>query len=280
VSISNLTPRSTFLPALAIAVAVSICWVGGASHAVAGAGSPDPNYVVYGGCGIEGTTPPSHLCRKGDQLGAFFQSLNGDSVYTVCVRFPLGEKTLCREQQQALAGVLYVNKVTSGIVGKTTITWSVSSVQIGEWSFGLYPDPVVAKFGINPLIVSKSHRLAGLLIKHAGEDVRVRAWRRCGGFCPLKLRWVGKHQAARRYLIPRPSGGAPFALGDTLYIQVDAPGGTDGHGSRLWGRLYTGRFVRDPKGAPGDTAIRHIGSLLCTPPDGGPEDAVDCDQVQ
>jgi hypothetical protein len=243
-------------------------------------GSVDPNYVVYGGCGTEAGTAPSHLCHKGDRLGAFFQSLNVDAAYTVCVKFPLRDKTLCAEQQQAAAGVLYVNKITSGIVGKTSITWSVNSVPIGIWNFGLYPDPVVSKFGINPLIVSKAHRLFGLLIKYGGNGPRVRAWRRCDGVCPLRLRLVRDKDGVRHYVVAAQSGGATFELGDTLYVQVDAPGQTDGHGSRMWGRLYTGQFVRDPHGGPNDTAIRHLGPLLCVPPGSDYRAATSCDQVQ
>lgn len=235
--------------------------------------------MVYGGCGADIGTAPSNLCHKGDPIGAFFKSISAGTVYDVCIEF-LGGKPLCSRQQQAAAGVLYVNKITSGVIGETSITWYVNSAAIGTWTVHLYPDPVVPKFGINPLIVAKSHRLFGLVVRHLEEGHRVRAWRRCDGICPLSLRLARTKGKTRRYVVVRPAGGASFSLGETLYVQVDAPGQSDGNGSRLWGRLYTGMLIQDPKGARGDTSIRHIGPLLCTPPDDIFTQAVDCDRVE
>lgn len=251
-----------------------------APHAIGEEGSTNPAYTVYGGCGIDAGTAATHLCHKGDPLGAFFRSNESDAVYEVCVIFPDGRR-LCAKDQQAAAGILYVNKITSGIVGRTTIEWSVASTRIGTWAFGLYPDPVVSKFGINPLFFARQHRLYGFLIRHGGNGPRVRAWTTCGtgNICPLGLRRTAVNNGIRRYQVSAPPHGAHFELGRLLYVLLDAPGQSDGHGSRIWGRLYTGRFIHAHKGRRGDTALKHLGELRCVPPGKSYTRAVDCDSV-
>jgi len=240
-------------------------------------GSTDPNYTVYGGCGLGGATRPSHLCRKGDELGAFFRSNTADAVYEVCVRFPTG-KRLCAPGQLASQGTLYVNKITSNIEGSTFITWAVNSQEVGSWHFGLYPKPVVPRFGINPLIVSRTHRLFGILLRNVPSGLRVRAWRQCHGNCPLPLRLISSRGGNRRYRIAGSPAGSTFSLGEKFYVQVDAPGRRD-HGTRVWGRLYRGKLVRDRSGGPKDTAIHSVGTLLCTPPGKTYRAARGCNQV-
>lgn len=244
-------------------------------------GSTDPAYTVYGACGIGGDSTPSHLCHKGDSLGAFFRSESTDVHYDVCVDFPVSSRRLCSKGQEAQAGVLYVNKITSGVVGRTTITWYVNSAQVGTWTFGLYPDPVVSKFGINPLFFTAEHRLYGFLIRYGGNGSRVRAWTTCGtgNICPLGLRRVAVHDGIRRYVVNAPPHGAHFELGRLLYVLVDAPGQTDGHGSAIWGRLYIGKFVQAQHGRRNDTALRHLGELRCVPPGKSFSSAVDCDRA-
>jgi hypothetical protein len=278
--VSTFSSRSQpFAIALASLVALGFALLAATSRAEDG--SVDPAYTVYGACGLLADSGPSHLCHKGDSLGAFFRSESTDVRYDVCVDFPLVEKRLCSTNQEAQAGVLYVNKITSGVEGKTTITWYVNSTQVGTWTFGLYRDPVVPKFGINPLFFARQHRLYGFLIRHGGNGSRVRAWTTCGtgNICPLGLRRVAVHEGIRRYIVSAPPHGAYFELGRLLYVLVDAPGETDGHGSQIWGRLYTGKFVRAPHGKPGDTALRHLGELKCVPPGKGYSNAIGCDRV-
>ncbi|HEU4707207.1 MAG TPA: hypothetical protein VFS64_08475 [Solirubrobacterales bacterium] len=91
-------------------------------------------YKHYVGCGLSRNAKPAHACPKKAKKGAFFKSLNGDVVYTVCVRFPSG-KNLCAQAQEAEQGTLYVNKITSTIPGKHVVSWFVKGKKVGSWAF-------------------------------------------------------------------------------------------------------------------------------------------------
>jgi len=88
----------------------------------------------YVGCGISRNAKPSHVCPKKSKKGAFFKSLKGDVIYSVCVKFPSG-KNLCAQKQEATKGTLYVNKVTSTIPGKHRVTWFVEGKKVGSFTF-------------------------------------------------------------------------------------------------------------------------------------------------
>jgi hypothetical protein len=88
----------------------------------------------YVGCGVSKNAKPAHACPKRAKKGAFFKSLNGDVVYTVCVKFPSG-KNLCAQAQEAVQGTLYVNKITSTIVGRHVVSWYVKGKKVGSWAF-------------------------------------------------------------------------------------------------------------------------------------------------
>jgi hypothetical protein len=91
-------------------------------------------YKHYVGCGVSRNAKPAHSCPKKAKKGAFFKSLNGTVVYTVCVKFPSG-KNLCAQSQEAEQGTLYVNKITSTIVGKHVVSWFVKGKKVGSWAF-------------------------------------------------------------------------------------------------------------------------------------------------
>jgi hypothetical protein len=91
-------------------------------------------YKHYVGCGISRKASPSHVCPKNAKKGAFFKSLKGDVVYSVCVKFPSG-KNLCAHKQEATRGTLYVNKITSTIPGKHQVTWFVEGKKVGSFVF-------------------------------------------------------------------------------------------------------------------------------------------------
>lgn len=239
-------------------------------------GSGDPNYLVYGGCGTDIAAPPSHLCHKGDRVGAFFRSNAADTPYEVCLE--LRSRRVCAYTQSAAKGVLYVNNLSIGIPGPTVIRWKVNGGEIGNWQLDVYPDPVVPKFGVNPLIVSRTHRLFGLVLRHVPPGARVRAWRKCPRLCPLRLRLTSVRGETRRYEMAGSPAGLAFALGETLYVQVDAPEKSE-HGYRVWGRLYKGGLVRNPRGGPRDTAVERVGDLLCTPPGSSFRAATTCAEV-
>jgi hypothetical protein len=240
-------------------------------------GSGDPNYLVYGGCGTDIATPPAHFCHKGDRIGAFFRSNAADVNYDICIRHRRHGGG-CVYAQAASKGVLYVSNLTVGIPEPTTIRWNVNGGEIGSWELDVYPDPVVPKFGVNPLIVSRTHQLFGLVLRHVPASARVRAWRKCPSLCPLRLRLIAVRGETRRYEIAASPGGAAFALGARLYVQVDIPGKSE-HGYRIWGRLYQGELVRDRRGGPRDTAVERVGELRCTPPGSNFRAATYCGEV-
>jgi hypothetical protein len=90
----------------------------------------------YVACGVSQNAAPSHSCSKSSKKGAFFRSENADVFYSVCVKFPTG-KNLCANHQQATAGTLYVNKITSNIPGKHRVTWFVAGKRVGLFIFNV-----------------------------------------------------------------------------------------------------------------------------------------------
>jgi hypothetical protein len=93
-----------------------------------------PAYKHYVACGLSRKAKPAHVCPKGSKKGAFFKSLKGDVIYTVCVKFPSG-KNLCAKAQEATKGTLYVNKVTSTIPGRHVVSWFVKGKKVGSFAF-------------------------------------------------------------------------------------------------------------------------------------------------
>lgn len=91
-------------------------------------------YKHYVGCGVSQKTPPSHSCTEKSKKGAFFKSVKADVNYTICVKFPTG-KNLCADQQKALKGTLYVNKITSKIPGRHQVSWFVAGKRVGVFVF-------------------------------------------------------------------------------------------------------------------------------------------------
>jgi hypothetical protein len=91
-------------------------------------------YQHYVGCGVSKKAKRSHACPRKAKKGAFFKSLNGTVSYTVCVKFPSG-KNLCAQAQEAKEETLYVNKITSTIVGRHVVSWYVKGKKVGSWAF-------------------------------------------------------------------------------------------------------------------------------------------------
>jgi hypothetical protein len=114
---------------LAALVAVALASV----SAPASGATPAP-YSHYVACGISQNAKPSHVCQKKRKKGAFFRSNNATVFYTVCVKFP-SKKNLCAPRQEAVQGTLYVNKITSNIPGKHTVSWFVEGKKVGSFSF-------------------------------------------------------------------------------------------------------------------------------------------------
>lgn len=112
----------------------AVLLVSGLLATMAPAGAGAAAFKHYVGCGVSKNAKPRHACPKKAKKGAFFKSLNGDVTYTVCVKFPSG-KNLCAQAQEAEQGTLYVNKITSTIVGKHVVSWYVKGKKVGSWAF-------------------------------------------------------------------------------------------------------------------------------------------------
>ncbi len=90
-----------------------------------------PHYNAYIACGLSERARPARECPHRSKVGAFLRS-SDEVVYAVCVVFPTGRQ-LCSQEQVALAGVLYVNKVTSGIVGWHKVIWYLPDRRIKRY---------------------------------------------------------------------------------------------------------------------------------------------------
>jgi cell division septation protein DedD len=116
----------------------ALVWVPASSSAAVG-------YVAYVGCSTTAEALPSHFCLIGEEPGAFFESPEEEVEYEVCVTFP-GPETLCTEEpQEAEAGELYVNEITTESPGNHLVRWYVEGVEVAAWSFTmeLPPEPEI-----------------------------------------------------------------------------------------------------------------------------------------
>jgi hypothetical protein len=118
----------------ALKTLTAVMLVSGLLAAAVPAGASAAAYKHYVGCGVSKNAKPAHACPKKAKKGAFFKSLKGDVAYTVCVKFPSG-KNLCAQSQEAEQGTLYVNKITSTIVGRHVVSWYVKGQKVGSWAF-------------------------------------------------------------------------------------------------------------------------------------------------
>ena len=87
-----------------------------------------PTFQAYIGCSLSKYARHASNCPHRSRVGAFFRS-SQDVEYKLCVRFPTGRE-LCAPNQQASAGTLYVNKVTSNIAGRHRVVWHVPGHRI------------------------------------------------------------------------------------------------------------------------------------------------------
>ena len=231
-----------------------------------GAGTESGGFTRYVSCSPYGKShsAPTHICQQGDLLWAVLRYGGAPVEYEVCIRRGSGPTT-CAPPQLTVQGGSSVTKVPSeNFVGLVTVSWHSGGAEIGSYTVRFVKDPVVPPFGVAPLIVSETHRLFGLIVRHVSPGLRVRAWRVCNRGCPLPLKPVAHEGETRRYRITGSRRNSTFSLGDLLYVVVDAP--RRPKGSQLWSRLYQGKLVRDRSGSPSDTAIRRIGPSLCSPP--------------
>jgi hypothetical protein len=251
--------------------------------AVAGGTSADADSLAftYASCSPDGIrhTESTHVCQQGDQIRAVLRYSDAPIEYRICLRFGGGART-CEKPLQATPGTSSIAYLpTRDFAGLVTVSWWAGTRYLGGWAIRLVKDPIVPEFGVSPLIVAGTHRLFGLVARHVSPGLRIRAWRRCPTLCPLRLRLVSRHGETRRYRIAGAKRNQIFSLGEVLLVQLDAPGRRTAQ-SRLWGRLYRGKLVRDRRGGPKDTAIHRFGPRLCTPPGTTFRRAIDCAKVR
>lgn len=103
--------------------------------APAPASATPPAYLHYVACGVSQKAKPAHTCSKRRKKGAFFQSNVGDVYYMVCVKFPTTKRPVCKGEQQAVQGTLYVNTIKSNIPGKHKVSWFVGGKRVGLFFF-------------------------------------------------------------------------------------------------------------------------------------------------
>jgi hypothetical protein len=90
--------------------------------------APAPRYTTYIACGLSKYARRASACPRRSKVGAFLRS-SQDVEYTVCVVFPTG-RLLCASDQLAVAGTLYVNKVTTSNVGRHKVIWYLPGERI------------------------------------------------------------------------------------------------------------------------------------------------------
>jgi hypothetical protein len=237
-------------------------------------------YTFYAGCSPDGVrhTAITHVCRQGDRIRAVLRYSESPVDYRVCLSYGGGAPS-CGELRHLVPGRSAITTVaTHNFAGLITVSWRVGSEEVGSTDIRFVKDPIVPSFGVSPLIVSGTHRLFGLVLRHVAPGLKVRAWRDCAGTCSLPLRLVSSKGESRRYRIVGAREGSTFSLGDLLLVQVEEPRRRS-RGTKLWGRLYRGKLVEDKSGGPTDTAVHRLGADLCIPPGKTFRRAVDCDKV-
>lgn len=95
-----------------------------------------PPFRSYVACGMVKEAKPSRSCPRASEKGAFFRSNKRAVFYSVCVRFPTN-RVLCAKRQRAVKGELYVNSITSKMIGKHRVTWYVRGRPVGTVSFNV-----------------------------------------------------------------------------------------------------------------------------------------------
>jgi hypothetical protein len=88
----------------------------------------ETSYRAFVGCSRNRHALPAHRCPRGSRIGAFFES-SVDTTYSVCAHFP-DARPLCVRGQEAEAGVLYVNPVTTSNPGLHHVIWEVDGQRI------------------------------------------------------------------------------------------------------------------------------------------------------
>lgn len=98
-----------------------------------------PVFRKYVACAKVKEAKPSRSCARDSEKGAFFRSNVRAIRYSVCVAFPT-RRVLCAKRQRASKGELYVNEVTTKMLGVHRVTWFVRGKQVGRVRFRVTAD--------------------------------------------------------------------------------------------------------------------------------------------
>lgn len=90
-----------------------------------------PQIRAYVACGLSRYAKPARECAHRSKVGAFLRS-SQPVTYSVCVK-PPAKRILCVKNQQAEAGTLYVNRITTSAVGWHKVTWFTDGRRIVRW---------------------------------------------------------------------------------------------------------------------------------------------------
>lgn len=110
----------------AVVLAIVVCAVLPAS----GGAAERPVFRKYVACAKVKEAKPARSCRRASEKGAFFRSNRKSVAYSVCVTFPT-RRVLCAKRQQAVKGELYVNEITTKMLGVHRIAWYVRGKRVG-----------------------------------------------------------------------------------------------------------------------------------------------------
>ena len=98
------------------------------SAAQSGPAAASARYTAYAACGLGAHRHPPTSARRGSKVGAFFKSTE-PVVFKLCVKFPGGQH-LCANDQNAKAGKLKINTVTTNKLGRHRLTWILPDREI------------------------------------------------------------------------------------------------------------------------------------------------------
>jgi hypothetical protein len=94
--------------------------------------APRPRLRYYVACGLSPHARSAHECPHRSKVGAFIES-SQPIDFTICVRYA-NRKRLCARGQHAEAETLFVNKITTDVVGWHKVVWFVEGRRL-VWKF-------------------------------------------------------------------------------------------------------------------------------------------------
>lgn len=140
-----------------------------------GRGEASSAYVAYAGCSVGEDAAPSHVCKVGEELGAFFEVRGRTEVQVqTCISRP-GQLGSCTSEQSAYALTPLVQSFTPTDLGSYQITWRVGGSQVASWGVNVVP---VAR-SLTTQVASRALRY-----KLLAESPGARFLTRGGPLCP------------------------------------------------------------------------------------------------